>query len=139
MENAIGKFERISADNYEEFLKAVGVNLLLRKAATASNPTMEVSKENETWTITTSTMLKSIPLKFKLGKQFDETTPDGREVSSIVTQEGNKFVCIQTAKREGQLSTKSVRDFTADECVTTVEVVGAKPPVLCKQVFKRVK
>ena len=39
---AKGKFERTSADNYDEFLKALDVNFLLRKAATASTPVMEV-------------------------------------------------------------------------------------------------
>ena len=39
---AKGKYERTSADNYDEFLKALDVNFLLRKAATASTPVMEV-------------------------------------------------------------------------------------------------
>ena len=39
---AKGKFERTSAENYDEMLKALDVNFLLRKAATASTPTMEV-------------------------------------------------------------------------------------------------
>ena len=43
MDIAKGKFERTSADNYDELLKALDVNFLLRKAATASTPVMEVS------------------------------------------------------------------------------------------------
>ena len=39
---AKGKFERTDAENYDEFLKALDVNFLLRKAATASTPVMEV-------------------------------------------------------------------------------------------------
>ena len=38
------------------------------------------------WTITTSTLMKSIELKFRLGEEFEETTPDGRKVTSIVTK-----------------------------------------------------
>ena len=41
---AKGKFERTNAENYDEFLKALDVNFLLRKAATASTPTMEVRR-----------------------------------------------------------------------------------------------
>ena len=33
-----GKYERTSAENYEEMLKVLDVNFLLRKAATASTP-----------------------------------------------------------------------------------------------------
>ena len=39
---AKGKFERTDAQNYDDFLKALDVNFLLRKAATASTPVMEV-------------------------------------------------------------------------------------------------
>ena len=43
MDIAKGKYERTSADGYDELLKALDVNFLLRKAATASTPVMEVS------------------------------------------------------------------------------------------------
>ena len=61
-----GKYERVSAENYEEFLKELDVNFLLRKAATVSTPVMEVSEEGGVWTIKTSTSLKSMELKFKV-------------------------------------------------------------------------
>ena len=38
-----GTYERTAADKYDEFLTALGVNMLLRKAATASTPVMTVS------------------------------------------------------------------------------------------------
>ena len=78
-----GKFERTSADQYEEFLKvgeffmfcflttfnsqALEVNLLLRKAATVSTPVCHISEEGGVWTIKSSTTLKSTELKFKVG------------------------------------------------------------------------
>jgi hypothetical protein len=37
-----GKYEKVSAENYEEFLTALGVNAVMRKAATCSSPIMEV-------------------------------------------------------------------------------------------------
>lgn len=40
----VGKYERTKAENYDEFLSALGVNFLLRKAATVSTPIMEVSQ-----------------------------------------------------------------------------------------------
>jgi len=132
---AKGKFERTSAENYDEMLKALDVNFLLRKAATASTPTMEVTEEGGEWTIKTSTVLKSMELKFKVGEQFAETTPDGRAVDSIVTVEGNKFICVQTAKKEGEKSTKSIREFTDEGCTLTMEVTGTD--VVSVQVFKR--
>ena len=39
----VGKYDRISAENYDEFLSELSVNFLLRKAATASTPVFEVN------------------------------------------------------------------------------------------------
>merc|ERR1711902_27225 len=137
MDSFKGKFERTSAEKYEEFLKALDVNFLLRKAATVSTPVMEVSEEGGVWTIKTSTTLKSMELKFKVGEEFDETTADGREVTALVTHEGDKFICVQKAKKDGQKSTKSIREFTADECILTMTIDGMED-LVCVQKFKRV-
>merc|ERR1711955_41660 len=112
-----GTYERTSADKYDEFLTALGVNMLLRKAATASTPVMTVSEENGEWTIKTSTMLKSMELK------------------AVVTQEGDKLITVQTAKKEGEKSTKSTREFFDDKCVVTIEITGTD--VVCTQTFTR--
>ena len=82
-----GKYERTSEDKYEDFLEALGVNFFLRKAATVSTPQMEITQDKDTWNIKTSTTLKTMELKFKLNEEFDETTPDGREVRTLVTFE----------------------------------------------------
>ena len=52
------------------------------------------------WTFKTSTILKSMELKFKLGEEFEESTPDGREVKAIVTHEGDKSISVQTATKK---------------------------------------
>ena len=38
----LGKYTRTSAENYEEFLAELNVNIALRKAATFSTPKLEV-------------------------------------------------------------------------------------------------
>jgi len=130
-----GTYERSAAENYEAFLDALGVGMILKKAATATTPVMTVTEEGGQWTIKTSTMLKSMELKFKLGEEFDEKTPDGREVTSIVTQEGDKLICKQTAKKDSEASTISTREFFDDKCVLHIEIVGKG--VACTQTFTR--
>ena len=66
MDSFVGKYERVSAERYDDFLKTLDVNFLLRKAATVSSPVMEVAKEGDLWTIKTSTSLKSMELKFEV-------------------------------------------------------------------------
>merc|ERR1739838_863769 len=89
-----GKYERTSADKYEELLKELDVNFLLRKAATVSTPVCEITEDGGVWTIKTSTTLKTMELKFKLGEDFDETTPDGRQVTATVTCEDGKIISV---------------------------------------------
>ena len=47
-------------------IQALNVGMLLRKAATVSTPVMEVTEEEGTWNIKTSTILKTMELKFKV-------------------------------------------------------------------------
>ena len=48
------------------------MSFLLRKAATVSTPQMDISEDAGTWTIKTSTTLKTMELKFKVRKQGEE-------------------------------------------------------------------
>merc|ERR1712066_465722 len=133
-----GKYERTSAENYEEFLKALDVSYLLRKAATVSTPVLEITENSGVWSIKSSTTLKSIELKFKVGVEFEETTPDGRDVTAIVKYEGGKIVTVQTAKKTGQKSTRSVREMNGpDELIYTMTIEG-NDSLVCVQKFKRV-
>jgi cellular retinoic acid-binding protein 1 len=118
-------------------IKTLDVNFLLRKAATVSSPIMEISKEGDDWTIKTSTSLKSMELKFEIDKEFEETTADGREVTACVTLEGNKLVTVQKAKKAGEKSTKSIREFNGDEVVQTMTIDGVDD-LVCVQKFKRI-
>merc|ERR1712121_608692 len=137
MESFKGNYTRVSADQYEEALKALDVNVLLRKAALVSTPVMKVTEVDGIWSIKSSTTLKTIELKFKIGETFEEITPDGREVEAIVTHEGNKLISIQKAKKPGQKSTKVIREFNGDEVVQTMTFIGSDEGIVCVQKFKR--
>ena len=74
-------------------------------------------------------------LSFKLDVEFDEKSPDGRDVKAKVTKEGDSFVSIQNAKKEGEKSTKIVREFKNDEMIQTSQVIGSS--LVCTQIFKK--
>ena len=74
-------------------------------------------------------------LKFKLDVEFEEKSPDGRDVRCIVTQEGNKFISKQTAKKDGEKSTEVVREFIGDEMIQKSKVVGSN--IVCTLTFKK--
>ena len=71
-----------------------------------------------------------------MDEEFDETTPDGREVKAKVTFEEGKIVTVQKAKKEGVKSTKSVRELVGEELVYTMTVDGND--LKCVQKFKRI-
>merc|ERR1711910_91229 len=127
-----GTFTRVSEEGYEDFLKVLNVGFMLRKAAMASTPVMTISESGGDWTMTTKTTMKSIELKFRLGEPFDETTTDGRSVTTTVTQDGDKLVTKQVGK-DGSKDVTAVRQFT-DEGLTLTMTCG---DVSSKQVYKR--
>ena len=64
-----GTYTQTSCEKYEDFLKALGVGFILRKAALASTPVMTISEEGGNWTMVTKTTVKSIELKFRSVKK----------------------------------------------------------------------
>ena len=140
MDKFKGKYKRISTENYKEMLQEFDINFLFIKAATSSSapvPVIEISEENGQWTIKTSSALKSFSRTFKLGEPFNETTADGREVTSVILLEEGKLVSVQKAKKQGVKSTRSVREIEGDEMTYTITVEGTN--TVCVQKFVRVQ
>lgn len=57
-----------------------GVNVFLRKiaVAAASSPAVEITQQEETLSIKTSTSVRTTNVSFTVGQSFSETTVDGR-------------------------------------------------------------
>ena len=125
MEAFIGKYEMTYAE-------ASGGNYFLAIAYE-----IMITKEVDIWTIKTSTTLNTTELKFKLDEKFDETTPEGRDVETIVKFENNKLVTVQKAKESGEKTEKMTGELVGDELVFTTTIDGVDD-FLCIQKFKRV-
>eukprot|EP00091_Calanus_sinicus_P017808 TRINITY_DN38644_c0_g1_i1.p1 TRINITY_DN38644_c0_g1~~TRINITY_DN38644_c0_g1_i1.p1 ORF type:complete len:183 (+),score=83.31 TRINITY_DN38644_c0_g1_i1:72-551(+) len=119
-----GNYTQTSVENYDEFLKALNVGFLLRKAAQASTPVMSITEEDGYWTIISKTVVKAMELKFRLGEEFDETTADGRKCKTMVRREGNKLIVNQKAVRSGDGDVEDVREFTEDGSHNEVDYRG---------------
>ena len=128
-----GNFLRTKEEKYNDFLVKLGLGMLMRKAATASTPTMEITESGGKWRILTKTTLKSTEINFEIGVPFDETSTDGRKCTTTVTVNGNQMVTEQKAKEAGKKSVKVIRDFSDDG----IEVQMICEDVVSKQYFKR--
>jgi len=129
-----GSYVRTEEKDYDKFLAALGVGFLLRKAATSSTPTMTISKSGDKWTMVTATAMKKVELNFVLGQPFEESTADGRDVTTTVTMEGeDKLITVQVPKKAGQKKVEVVREFTAEGIKVTMKA----DTVTSTQFFKR--
>ena len=71
------------------------------------------------------------------GEEFEDTTADGRIVSVLVTVEDGKIISHQTARKAGEKSTRTTREFDdAGHLVYTLTIQGVKD-LVCVQKFKR--
>eukprot|EP00095_Tigriopus_kingsejongensis_P009452 maker-scaffold197_size267318-snap-gene-0.12 protein:Tk09452 transcript:maker-scaffold197_size267318-snap-gene-0.12-mRNA-1 annotation:"myelin p2 protein" len=88
----LGSWKYVSAENFDEYLKEIGVNAILRKLAVLASPTVIFSNNkpgqsgpellSAEWIMRTETIVKSAQASFKLNESFRETTIDDRKVTS---------------------------------------------------------
>ncbi|AWP21493.1 Duplicated cellular retinoic acid-binding protein 2b [Scophthalmus maximus] len=121
MENKVtdfsGKWKMRSSENFEELLKALGVNVFLRKIAVraASSPAVEITQQGESLSIKTSTSVRTTHVSFTVGQSFNETTVDGRPCTSFPKWEtDSKIVCEQMLQKGDGTVTAWTRELTND-------------------------
>jgi fatty acid-binding protein 3 len=61
-------------------MKEIGVGMMMRMTAKGIKPRLVISESGGTWTVRSESSLKTTSYDFTPGVEFDETTPDGREV-----------------------------------------------------------
>jgi len=128
-----GTYELTNSENFTEYMKAIGVGVLLRNMAAHATPTTYITHDAATdeWTVKTTTTFKTTEIKFKLGVEFKEETADGRKCTSVITKEGdNKLKHVQTS---GDSVLVNYREFTAEGMKMTLEAPG----VVCTRNYKR--
>lgn len=94
----------------------IGVGYVLRKLGNTAVPTVELKKDGDKYTLTTSSTFKTTEITFELDTPFEEETMDGRKVTSVITIVGNKY----THKQDGNPPSEIVRDFCGNEMVTVM-------------------
>ncbi|KAL6489580.1 hypothetical protein MHYP_G00033210 [Metynnis hypsauchen] len=132
-----GTWKMKSSENFEELLKALGVNVMLRKiaVAAASKPSVEITQDGETLSIKTSTSVRTTHVTFTVGEEFSETTVDGRPCTSFPRWEtDSKISCEQTLQKGEGPKTAWTRELTNDgELILTMTA----DDVVCTRVYIR--
>ena len=133
----VGRWKCVEVENFDDFLKILGVGFIARKVGASLKPTVTISynKSDNKWQIDSESSAKNTSISFEIGKEFEEESPDGsKKIKSLATIEGNKMVQTQTeggkifcvVTREVNEKNEQVVLFKADQ-------------VVAKRVFKRDK
>merc|ERR1711893_156471 len=130
-EKFAGSWKSDTLVNFDEYMKAMGVNYVLRKAGSVSTTHIEIKQDGENWNWKYKIAFKSGELNFRLGEEFDEITPDGRPVKSIFTMEGEKLVQVQRGKPVDTTISRTV-----DEEGVMQEYCTARD-ITCHRTYKR--
>ncbi|XP_031617429.1 probable fatty acid-binding protein [Contarinia nasturtii] len=112
------KYKNTESKNFDEYMKAIGVGYFTRTIGNSVQPTVELKKHGDKYTLSTTSTFKNSDLTFELGKEFEEETLDGRKVKSVMTLDGNKLVHKQGGKPPSTIT----REFKANEMIATMKV-----------------
>ncbi len=129
MPEFLGKrYKLATSENFDELMKALGVGIMTRKMGATVSPVVEVTENNGEYTMKTQSRFKNSEIKFKLGEEFDEETPDGRKVKSVITLDGNKMTHVQKGEKETVIE----REFGPTEMKAVMKV----DDIVCTRVYK---
>jgi len=131
MANAfVGVWNMESSENFDDYMKAVGVGTVMAKLASAAKPKVTISvSEDGTWSMKTETTFKTHKFDFKLGVEFDETTADDRKMKTTITQDGNKL----TQDQKGEIPSTIIREVVGDKLIATCKAKD----VVCTRTYAR--
>ncbi len=128
-----GRFDLVSSDNFDAYMKAAGVGFAKRLIAGTMKPTVEIiSNSDGSYIINTYSKLKNTTIRFMPGEEFDEDTIDGRKAKSTVKIEGNKIIHTQ---RIGDEQSQTIREFHGDEMKATFTCKGVSSVRTYKKVW----
>ncbi|KAG8520514.1 Fatty acid-binding protein 9 [Galemys pyrenaicus] len=91
----LGTWKLESSENFEEYMKELGVSAAIRNVVELVKPSTTISVDGDKVNIKTESSFNNTEISFKLGEEFDETTADNRKVKSTVTLNGDSMVHIQ--------------------------------------------
>lgn len=130
----VGSWKLSSSENFDEYLKAIGIGMIQRKMVEGVTPVQEVTVNGNNFVIKTITKIKNSEIAFTLDTEFEETTLDDRKVKSTVTLVGdNKLVQVQKPTKDGEEESEIVREIDGDIYTMTLTAKG----VSCTRKYKK--
>ncbi|XP_072536763.1 fatty acid binding protein 4b [Salminus brasiliensis] len=104
MDRFMGTWKLTASDNFDEYMKAVGIGFASRQIANMAKPSLLFSVDDQGFiSMKSMTTFKTVEIKFKLDEEFDEITADDRQAKTVMRLVDGKLV--QTQSWEGKSTT----------------------------------
>jgi len=116
----VGTWNMESSENFDAYMKAVGVGAIMAKLGSTAKPTLIIQIEGDTWTMKSETTFKSTKVVFKLGVEFEETTADDRKMKTTIALDGNKLIQDQ----KGEIPSVITREVNGNKMLVTCKATG---------------
>ncbi|XP_051854432.1 myelin P2 protein-like [Antechinus flavipes] len=128
----LGTWKLVSSENFEDYMKALGVGLATRKLAVMAKPHVTISMKNDVITIRTQSALNSSEISFKLGREFEEITPDNRKTKLDSRQAAYVILSLQTTITLDKGVLNQVQKWEDKETTIKRSLVDGKMMVECR-------
>jgi len=131
MDKAVGVFQHEKSEGMDEYLTAMGVPWMVRKVLANTSPTIEIVKEGDVWNLTFKVSLKTNKISFKIGEEFQESSPIDQTPQQCVATivDGNLVITNKTQQTS--------RTFVFSEEGMVMNMASATKDAKCKRTFKR--
>lgn len=107
----------VDSQNFDEYMKGLGVGFATRQIANVTKPTTVFCLEEDTIVLQTQSTFKNTEIKFHLNEEFDEITADDRKVKSLITLEDGVLKHVQ--KWNGK-ETTLLREVNGNKLILTL-------------------
>ncbi|VFV36363.1 fatty acid-binding protein 12-like [Lynx pardinus] len=127
-----GTWKSISCENFEEYMKELGIGRARRKLGCLAKPTVTISTQEGLITIKTRSIFKNNEISFKLGEEFEENTPGGHKTKSVVNLDNDSLIQVQDWNGKETTIKRKVVDGK-------MVVESAVNNVICTRTYERVQ
>ncbi|XP_053182650.1 fatty acid binding protein 4b [Scomber japonicus] len=121
VEQFVGNWKLTTSENFDEYMKAIGVGFATRQMGNMVKPNLVVSVDDAgIISMKSVSTFKTTEIKFKLNEEFEEMTVDDRKTKSIFTFENGKLVqkqmwdgkttSLEREIQDGKLTAKCIMD-----------------------------
>ncbi|XP_051500973.1 fatty acid binding protein 7, brain, b isoform X1 [Myxocyprinus asiaticus] len=121
-----GTWKLAESENFDEYLKAIGVGFATRQVANMTKPTLIISKEGDKIVVKSQSTLKNTELSFTLGEEFDEITVDDRHCKSTMVMNGDQLIHVQKWNGKETTFVREIKDGKMVMTLTFGDVVSVR-------------